>query len=62
MSNELLYWIALKAIAKSDSPEWLRKHSEKAYGLSYHEALEMAYENLQALAINATYKKRKPSF
>lgn len=42
---------ALKTIAKDyQTPEQLRKKSEKQYGLDYEEALEMSYENIQTLA------------
>ena len=32
------------------SPAELRRHAQHQYGLPYHEALEMAYENIQAEA------------
>ncbi len=42
---------SLKIIAKDyKKPDWLRRNSEKLYGLEYEEALEMAYENIQNLA------------
>lgn len=45
---------ALKRIAKGyQTPDQLRKNSEKQYGLGYEESLEMAYENLQAEAAQA---------
>lgn len=44
------YYEALKEISKYDSPHWLRKNAEKKYGLSYDEALEMAYENIRRAA------------
>lgn len=37
---------ALKRISSYQSPESLRRNSEKNYGLDYEEALEMAYENV----------------
>lgn len=37
---------ALKRIASYDSPQKLRKRSEKDYGLDADEAIEMAYENV----------------
>lgn len=44
-------YAALERIAKGyQTPEQLRKNSSKQYGLDYQEALEMAYENLQAEA------------
>ena len=51
----------LHVIASYDSPEWLRKHCEKRYGLAYEEALEGAYENIideakQALVASKSLK------
>lgn len=41
----------LKKISKRyESPERLRRNSEKEYGLEYEEALEMAYDNIQTEA------------
>ena len=38
----------LKRIGKDyQTPDQLRKNSEKDFGLEYEEALEMAYENIQ---------------
>lgn len=37
---------ALKMIAGYQTPDQLRRDCEKDYGLEYHDALEMAYENL----------------
>ncbi len=45
---------ALKIISKDyKKPNWLQRHCEKEYGLSYEEALEMAYENIQQLAADS---------
>lgn len=45
---------ALRTIAKAyQNPDQLRSNSEKLYGLSYEEALEMAYENIQNIAFEA---------
>lgn len=41
---------ALQLISKSDKINLLQKNSEKNYWLSYEEALEMSYENLQEIA------------
>jgi hypothetical protein len=42
---------AHKKIAKYyQTPDQLRRNSEKQYGLGYEESLEMAYENLQSEA------------
>lgn len=51
---------ALETIARYDSPERLRRASEKRYGLEYGEALEMAYENVQAEARVALRTVPKP--
>lgn len=53
----------LHVIAHSDSLKWLQRNSEKRYGLSYFEALEMAYETLQDEAKQAIkgYRRSKPS-
>lgn len=40
----------LKRIKAYQSPEKLRKDSEKDWGLSFEEAIEMAYENIQSEA------------
>lgn len=50
----------LKIIAKEyETPEKLRKDSEKKYGLDFEEAIEMAYENIQNEA-KKTIKGIKP--
>lgn len=41
---------ALTRIKHYDSPDRLRKNSEKTYGLEFEEALEYAYENMQGEA------------
>ncbi len=47
---------ALKDIGKGYyTPDQLRKESKKDWGLSYQEALEMSYENIQHTA-NAVVK------
>jgi len=52
---EIKLYDALRAIAKGyQTPDQIRRASEKDYGLSYEEALEMAYENIQATAARAT--------
>ena len=43
----------LKRIRDYNSPEKLRRESEKDFGLGFEEALEMAYENIQAEATGA---------
>ena len=36
----------LKEISKYQTPERLRKHSQRDWGCDYQEALEMVYENV----------------
>ena len=60
MSNESRYFDALKRITKYQSPEHLRKHSERDWGLNFEEALEMAYENVVGDARRAIKGKRRP--
>ena len=50
---ELRLHAALKRIASYDPPERLARRSEKDYGLSPEEAIEMAYENVIQEAKNA---------
>lgn len=59
--NELRYFDTLTKIANAYmTTEQLKKKAEKEYGVSYHEALEMAYENLQAEAAAAIFAARRP--
>ena len=59
--NEIRYYEALREIAKNYSTtEQLRRTAEREYGLSYHEAMEMAYDNIQATAADAIKGKRRP--
>ncbi len=52
----------LKRIARLyQTPGQLRRSSEKQYGLPYAEALEYAYENIQAEAKAATKGVRRPA-
>lgn len=41
-------------------PEWLVAIAERRYGLTYTEALEMAYESVIQVAKDAMRRKRKP--
>lgn len=59
-NNELRYYSALKTIKAFSSLERLRRDAEKQYGLSYEEALEMAYDNMQIVAANAIRGERAP--
>lgn len=58
--SELTYYNTLKLIASYASPAKLQRDSEKLYGLDYEEALEMAYENVLAVAKEAIRGKRRP--
>lgn len=60
MTNEQLYYDALKRITQYQSAERLLRSSEKDWGLSSSEALEYAYENIQQEAKNAIRNKRRP--
>lgn len=60
-SKEQRYFDALKGIARGyQTPAQLRRNSEGDYGLSFTEALEMAYENIQYTAARAIHGKRRP--
>lgn len=59
IDREALYYDTLKRIASYDSPERLRKRSERDYGLPFEEALEMAYDNIREEARLAIRGKRK---
>ncbi len=54
------YYHALKRIASYDSVDRLRRTAEKTYGLSYEEAIEMAYENIINEAKTVVRGKRPP--
>lgn len=43
--NKMLF--SLRTIIKYESLDALRRNAEKVYGLSYHDTLEMAYENIK---------------
>jgi hypothetical protein len=52
---------ALRRIAKDyQTPAQLRRNAERQYGLSYHEALEYAYENILNDAKQAIRGVRMP--
>lgn len=61
MSNELRYFNALKRITKYQTVKQLRKNSERDWGCTFEEALEMAYENVVGEAQRAISGKRKPN-
>lgn len=60
MTNEQIYFDALKQIAKYQTPEQLKRIAEKQFGCSGSEALEMAYENVLQCAQRAIRGKRRP--
>lgn len=61
MNNEQAYFDVLQRIAKHYSTsDQLRRDSQRAYGLDYGEALEMAYDNIQAEASHAIRGKKRP--
>lgn len=61
MSDERIYFDALRHIDRDFmTVEQLRRGSEKLYGLPFHEALEMAYENMQDVAKRTVKGKRRP--
>jgi len=56
------YYDALKHIATAyASLEEIRRTSERRWGLEYHEALEMAYENIIEDARQAVRGRRRPA-
>jgi hypothetical protein len=58
--HEQEYFDALKEIARYRPSEWFEDHSQKEYGLSPREALEMAYDNMQARAAAAIRGRTRP--
>lgn len=61
MSDEQRYYDVLKKIAKDYmTTRELMRNSERQYGLTYHEVLEMSYDNIQAEAATAIKGKRRP--
>jgi hypothetical protein len=54
------FHFALTRITKYQTPKQLRRSAEREYGLSYEEALEMAYENVLEEARGALKGYRKP--
>lgn len=60
-SNEQRYYDILKHIARNyQTPDQLRRNSEKEYGLDAEEAIEYAYENVIFDAQRAIKGKRRP--
>ncbi len=58
--RERLYYDTLRRIVRFHSPDQIRRIAEKQWGLSYEEALAMAYENIQFEAKDALKGKRRP--
>lgn len=54
------YYDALKRISLYSSPEWIRKHGEKEWGLPLDECLTIAYENVISEAREAVLGRRRP--
>ena len=52
--------IALKRITLYQTPDQLRRRSQKDWGLDYQESLGMSYENIQQEAKNALRGVRFP--
>lgn len=59
-SREQFYFDALKKIRSFQTVTRLRKQAEKDWGLSFEEALEMAYENMKVIAEVALRGRRRP--
>ena len=57
IKKEEKFLATLQLIASYKSTVWLKKNATKAYGLSYQEALEFAYENIRAEAKVAVGRK-----
>lgn len=52
----------LKRIARGyQTPDQLRRNSERDFGCEFEDALEMSYENLQQEAENAIKGVRRPN-
>jgi len=61
IEREQRMYDALRRIAKEyQTPDQLRRQAEKEYGLEFEEALEYAYENIQADAAAAIKGMRRP--
>ena len=58
--QEQEYFDALRKIAEFRPSEWFEEHAEDEYGLLPVEALEMAYDNMQIIAKNATRGRKRP--
>lgn len=59
-SDAQRFYDFLKRITLYQSPERLRKHSVREWGLEYPDALEYAYENVIEDARRAIKGKRRP--
>lgn len=60
-SNEQRYFDALKRITQYQSPDRMRRSSDKDWGLDFEETLEYAYENVIEEARRAIKGKRRPA-
>lgn len=61
MTKEQQMFDALKRITQYEPLERLERVCEKQYGLTYHEALEMAYDNMRIEAQQAIRGMRRPA-
>jgi hypothetical protein len=61
MSNESLYYEALRRIARHYQTADQIRRGAGQYGLSHLEELEMAYENMQQEAVRAIKGRRRPT-
>ena len=61
MSYERFYFDTLRRIARDYlTVEQIKRDAERKYGISYQEALELAYENMQLDAADVIKGKRRP--
>lgn len=62
LEREQRMYDALRRIAfEYKSPDKLQRDAQREYGLAYVEALEYAYENIQALAYRTIKGQRRPA-
>jgi len=53
-------YAALRTITRYQTPDHMRRHSIKEWGLPWEDTLEGAYENIQQTAKNAVKSVRLP--
>jgi hypothetical protein len=59
-TREQRLYDTLKRISQYAPPDYMRRHSEKQFGLEPSESIEMAYENVIAEAKRAIHRMRRP--